>query len=572
MTRNGVMSLQLLPFRTIKVDPAVSTSFSVLLGIVGLVLVIACVNTANLLLGRSVSRRREFAVRRAVGASRWDLVRQAITETLLIAVAAGACAVVAAVWGLEWLSAAKPMNASGFWSQYARTFDYFRATLDARVLAFNFGVAFAIGIVAGLMPALYASDVDLNEALKLHAEGSNRGFRARSGRGALVLIELTLSLILLISAGLMARSFARAATIDLGFQPRGVVAMAASLERKPVAVYRELLTRISAIPGVEGATLVSAVPQGLGMSNIAMEIEGRAAPTERVRADLNVVTPEAFSTLGIRTIAGRTFTADDRENTVRVAVVSGAFARAAWPGQNPIGRHIRSPLRVAYGNSTDWTTVIGVVDDALYGAVDEPRQAVLYLSAWQPLGTPTGVSIGADTIVLRTGLSTDAAAAAVRAALRSVDPAAPISDIGSMEARVNRATSKYRFSGVMVGALGLLALVVAAIGTYAVIAFAVASRTREIGIRVALGATPRDVVGLVMGAGLRLTFAGAALGVIGAYAGSRLLSSMLLGVTPHDPVTFAVVPAVLVAVALAACYMPARRALSVDPVIALKSE
>ena len=572
MTRNGIMSLQMLSFRTIKVDPAVSASFTVLLGIVCLVLLIACANTANLLLGRSVARRREFAVRRALGATRWEIVRQTITETLLIALVAGACGIVAAVWGLEWLSAAKPMNASGFWSQYARTFDYFRATLDARVLAFNFAVALVVGILAGLMPAVSASNVDLNEALKQHTGGSSRGFRALSGRGALVLGELTLSLILLISAGLMARSFERAATIDLGFQPYGVVAMATSLEWKPVAVYRDLLTRVSTIPGVNGAALMSAVPQGLGMSSMAMEIEGRSARTDRIRADVNVVTPGAFSTLGIRTVAGRTFTADDREDTVRVAVVNGAFARAAWPGQNPIGRHMRSPLRVAFGDAKNWTTVIGVVDDALYGAVDEPRQPVLYLSAWQPLGTPAAVSIGADVIVVRTELSAGGAAAAVRAAVRAVDPAAPISDIASMEERVDRATSKYRFSGVMVGALAMLALVVAAIGTYAVIAFAVASRTREIGIRIALGATRRDVLGLVMDAGVRLVLAGSALGVAGAYAGSRVLSSMLLGVTPHDPETFVIVPAVLVLVALTACYMPARRALSVDPVVALKSE
>jgi predicted permease len=490
---------------------------------------------------------------------------------LVIALAAGACAIVVAVWGLDWLSAAKPMNTSGFWSQYARTFDYFRVTLDARVLAFNFGAALAVGILAGLIPAAYASDVDLNESLKQPTGGSSRSFRALSGRGALVLAELALSLMLLVCGGLLTRSFLRAATIDLGFQPRGVVVMDASLERRPVAVYRDLLTRVSAIPGVKRTALMSAVPQGLGMSSIAMEIEGRAR-ADRVRANLNVVTPEAFAALGISTIGGRTFTADDREGTARVAVVSDAFARAAWPGQNPIGRHIRSPLRVAYGNSNDWTTVIGVVDDALYGAVDEPRQPVLYLSAWQPLGTPTAVSIGADAIVLRTDLSADAAAAAVRAALRAVDPAAPISDIASMQERVDRATSKYRFSGVVVGALAILSLAVAAIGTYAVIAFAVASRTREIGIRIALGATRRDVVGLVMSGGVRLTLAGAALGITGAYVGSRVLSSMLLGITPHDPVTFVAVPAVLVLVALAASYVPARRALTVDPVIALKSE
>lgn len=571
MTRNGVMSLQLLPLRMIKVDPAVSTSFTVLLGIVGLVLLIACTNTANLLLGRSVAHHREFAVRRALGASKWEIVRQTITETLLIGLAAGVGATVAAVWGLDWLSDAKPMNASGFWSQYARTFDYFRATLDARVLAFNFGAALAIGILAGLVPALYASDVDLNDALKQHTSGSSRGFRAVSGRGALVLAELALSVVMLICAGLLIRSFVRAATVDLGFQPRGVVAMTASLERKPATVYRDLLGRVSAIPGVERAALMSAVPQGFGMSSLAVQIEGRVR-TDLVRVNVNVVTPEAFATLGIRTMAGRIFTADDREDTSRVAVINAAFARTAWPGQSPIGRHIRSPLRVAYGNSGDWTTVIGVVDDVLYGAVDEPRQPVLYLSAWQPLGTPTAVSIGADVIVLRTKLAADTAAAAVRAALRAVDPAAPLNDIASMQERVDRATSKYRFSGVMVGVLAILALAVAAIGTYAVIAFAVASRTREIGIRIALGATRRDVVRLVMSTGVRLTLAGTALGVAGAYAGSRVLSSVLLDVTPHDPATFAVAPTVLVLVALAASYVPARGALTLDPVIALKTE
>ena len=212
------------------------------------------------------------------------------------------------------------------------------------------------------------------------------------------------------------------------------------------------------------------------------------------------------------------------------------------------------------------------MDDALYGPIDEPRAPMMYLSAWQPLGTPSVVSLGADTIVLRPRWSRDAAAAAVREAVRAVDPSAPISDVATMQDRVDRATAKYRFAGIMVGALAVLALFVAAIGTYAVIAFAVASRTREIGIRVALGATRRDVVGLVMSGGVRLIFAGVSLGVAGAYASSRAVSSLLFGVTPHDPATFFAISMVLIIVALVGAYLPARRALRVDPVVALRSE
>ncbi len=571
LLRHGTMSLQLLPFRRIKLDPAVSASFTVLLGIVGLVLLIACANAANLLLGRSVARRREFAVRRALGASRFDIVRQTLVETMLMALAAPACALVAAVWTIDWLAVAKPMNASGFWSQYARTFDYFRATLDSRVLAFNFAAAIAIGLLAGLVPAFYASDVNLSEVLKQNAGGSARGFRALSGRGALVLTELSLSLVLLVSAGLMARSFARATTIDLGFEPRGAVAMTASMGRKPVSAYRDLLARVSAIPGVERAALMEAVPMVPGMSTLRFEIDGRPAP-DRVAAGVNVVTPGALTTLGIRVVEGRTFTDDDREDMPRVALVDRAFARAAWPGQSAVGQHVRTTLRVANGGAKEWTTVIGVVDDTQYGAIDEPRAPVIYLSAWQPLGTPSAVSLGADTIVLQTRLTMDRAASAVREAVRAVDPSAPISDVATMQERIDGATAKYRFAGILVGALAVLALFVATIGTYAVIAFAVASRTREIGIHVALGATRRDVVGLVMRGGVRLIFAGVALGVAGACASSRALSSLLFGVTPHDPWTFVTVSLLLITVALIAAYVPARRAVRVDPLVALRSE
>jgi putative ABC transport system permease protein len=369
--KDGRMLIDLLPLRTVKVDPAITRSFGILLAAVGFVLLIACANTANLLLGRAVSRQNEFAVRRALGASTRNIMRQVLVESLVLASAAGVAALVVSMWTLEWLSAVKPMNATGFWSQYSRTFDYFAVSLDPRMLVFNFAVALGVGLVFGLLPGLQASRSDLNDALKQRSGPSRSSFGGVTVRGALVVAEVSLSLVLLVCAGLTIRSFARATTADLGFQPAQLVMMTAATERKPVSFYQELLSRVSGIAGVQSAALIGGAPLSSATSRGPIEIEGRPQ-TDRVQADFNVVTPGVFTTLGMRRVAGRLFTDDDRDNAPRVAVVNRTFAAAAWPGEDAIGKHVRHGFRLPGGDPLQWTTVIGVVDDVANGPLEEP--------------------------------------------------------------------------------------------------------------------------------------------------------------------------------------------------------
>ena len=569
-TKNGQELFQLVPFKDTKVDPEISRSFVILLAAVGFVLLIACANTANLLLGRAVTRQAEFGIRVALGASRGTVIRQVLVESLLLAAMAGLAAMAVSFWTLRWLSSVKPMNAMGFWSQYARTFDYFDVALNPRVAAFNFAIALGVGILFGLLPARQAAKVDLHESLKQRAAP---GFGRLHARGLLVLAEIAFSLVLLVCAGLMVRSFARAAAADLGFESEGVVTMTASIQgRRPLTYYRELLERMKGIPGVEGASLAGGVPISGGTSSGPVEIQGRPKGEPGVRANMNVVTPAFFDIFRIRRVAGRLLTDEDRESAPRAAVVSRAFAQAAWPGQDPIGRHVRHGFRVAFGDPKAWTTVVGVVEDVTYGTLEEPKGPIIYIPAWQPLGTPEAISLGPSTIALRTSLPTAAVVASVRAELRALDSTAPLYDIATMTDRAAGITARYRYSTAMMSTLAVLALLLAAIGTYAVMAYAVTTRTREIGIRVALGARPEEILGLVLGGSLKLTGAGLVVGLAASLAASRVLGNLLYGVAPNDPATFAAIAVLMTAVALVAAYLPARRAMRVDPVVALRTE
>ena len=564
---DGKESFRLRPFRDTKIDPAVSRSFVILLAAVGFVLIIACANTANLLLGRAIRRQGEFAVRLALGASRRDIMRQVLVESLVLASIAGIAALLVARWTVAWLTTAKPMNVTGFWSQYARTFDFFDVSLDPRIAAFNFAIALGVGVLFGVLPARQAARMELNDALKLRTGSSRFGARA-----ALVLAEIAFSVVLLASAGLMVRSFANAANADLGFQPDRVVSMTVAMQtRKPVTFYREFLDGVRALPGVESAALATEAPLSGGASVGPVEIEGRPKKEFEVRAGINQVTPGFFATLGMKTVAGRTLEDTDRENANRVAVVSAAFAREAWPGQDAVGKRFRHDFRVAFGDPKAWTTVVGVVADAVYGTLEDPNTPMFYLPAWQPLGTPAAMALAPDTIVVKTSTPASAIAGA-RRVLLAMDPASPIYDAATMDERAQKVASRYRYSSAMMTALAALALALAAIGTYGVIAFAVATRTREIGIRMALGARPSDVLTMLFGNGMKLTAAGLALGLAGAFAAARTMTTMLFGVTAHDPWTFTTIAALMASVAGLATYLPARRAVATDPTAALRAE
>jgi predicted permease len=565
--RDGRELFQLRPFRDTKIDPAVSRSFLVLLAAVGFVLVIACANTANLLLGRAVRRQGEFAVRLALGASRADVRRQVIVESLVLSVIAGAAALLVARGVLAWLTTAKPMNVTGFWSQYGRTFDFFDVSLDPRVAAVNFAVALGVGVLFAMLPARRAARMELNDALKLRTAGAHLGVR-----GLLVLAEIAFSVVLLASAGLMVRSFANAANARLGFEPAQIVTMSVAMQkRKTFAFYHEVVERLRALPGVDSAALATGAPLGGGLSSGPVTIEGRPAKDAAVRSGINVVTPAYFSSLRMKVLSGRTFTDEDLAGAPRVAVISQRFAREAWPGQEALGKRFRHAFRVAFGSADDWTTVVGVVDDAVYDTLEDPMMPVFYLPAAQPLGTPAAMSMAPDTIVVRTS-SPAPVIAGVRQVLQRMDPASPVHDVLSLDERVRKATSRYRYSSAMMGALAALALALAAIGTYGVIAYSVATRTREIGIRMALGARPGELMRMLLGSGMKLTAAGLAIGLAGALAAARTMTSMLFGVTPHDPWTFAAIAAVIASVAGLATYVPARRAMRIEPTRALRQE
>ena len=554
---------QLVPLKNLRVNAEVSRSFVLLLAAVGFVLLIACANSASLLLGRAVARQKDFAVRRALGAGRFAILRQVTVETILMAIAAGTTGLAVAYWSIDWLTTARPANSSGFWAQYVRTFDYFSISLDATVLLFNFGLAIAVGCLFGLAPAWQASRASLSDALKHGAAGAvlvRRG--SLTARGALVLAEIALSLVLMIGAGLMVKSFVRAANADLGLNPENVITMTmAPSGRKPPAFYYELLSRIQALPGTESAALSTATPMGTSGWESRLTVDGRPADAPGIRTMINVVTPDFMATHGIRIGHGRGLGAPDTAGT-RVAVVSQAFADAAWPGQQAIGRRVR--------HEGEWHEVVGIAIDAIVSTLEEPRKNVLYVPLRQQ---PSADSFMVpNAISVRSATDGHSMARAVQGQLRELDAAAPVFNIVPMRERVDRVTARYRYSAVLMTALAALAVLLAAIGTYGVIAYAVTARTREIGIRMALGAKPGEVLRLVLGGGLRLATAGIVMGLLGAYLATRLLSASLYGVSPGDAGTFVAIATLMAVVAGLASYVPARRAMRVDPVIALRAE
>jgi putative ABC transport system permease protein len=563
--RPGEERYRVVPLKDLKIDADVRRSFVLLLGAVGFVLLIACANTAGLLLGRAVARQREFAVRRALGAGRARIVRQVAIESLLVSLAAGAAALGVAWLALDWLTAVRPANTSGFWAQYARTFTYFDVSLDLRVLAFNFVLAIGGGLLFGMAPAWQASRGDLNGVLKRGTGASAAGFRGISARHALVAAEIALSLVLLTAAGLMTRSFAAASTRDLGFDPDGVLTMTiAPSGSRAAPFYYDLLERVQGLPGVERAALSVAVPLGPGGFVGPVEIEGRPR-NEGPRGALNLVTPDFAGTYRMRLVEGRWFHEGDLTGPP-VTVVSRALAEAAWPGQSAVGKRIRSDLA-----TREWMEVVGVLDHVTYTSLEDAPASLVYAPVWRP-ANPKPLFNAPTTISVRTTVEPNAMARAIGAQVQALDATAPVYGVLAMSERAQRVTARYRYSMVLMLALAGLALLLSAMGTYGVMAYTVAMRTREIGIRMALGAGPRDVLGEILGGGLRLAAVGILAGAGAALLATRLLTALLYGVSPADPATFAAGAVVMVGVAGLASYLPARRAMRVDPVVALRVE
>jgi putative ABC transport system permease protein len=557
--------ISLIPLKDTKIDPLIRRAFLILLAAVGFMLLIACANVANLSLTRAIGRRKEFAVRMALGAGRWRIIRQVLTENLMLAVLGAAAGLIVALWGISWLVAARPVNDIGFWSQYARTFDYFRVGFDLRVLAFNLVLGAGAGIAFGILPALQVAKQSVNVTLK---EGAGAGFgfrRGLSARGALVVAQLALSLTLLTGAGLAIKSFWKLISVKLGFDPQNVMTMSLGTESQGLEFYRELLERTRRLPGVESVSLAGATPFGNGNRG-RIEIEGRASEEIGQSPCLfNVITPDYFKTFRIPVLQGRVFGEQDRVGAPRVAVISRSTARLFWRNESPLGSRVKSPFRTSYKTDEQWIEIVGVVEDVKYGAPEEEFEPVIYLSQLQP--TLTG-----DRLALRVSGDPAPVIAAIRKEVYALDKTVAVYGVVSMSERIAKVVSRHRFSAWLMGAFAAVALTLAAVGIYCVANYAASARTHEIGVRIALGAQTRDIARLIVSGGATLIGAGMLFGLILAFVATRVLKSQLYGVETNDPLTFLAVSLALAVVGIAACYIPARRAAKVDPLQALRHE
>ncbi|HEX8354383.1 MAG TPA: ABC transporter permease [Pyrinomonadaceae bacterium] len=533
----------------------------VLLGAVGFVLLISCVNVANLLMARSAGRRKEMALRAALGAGRPRIIRQLLTESLLLAVIGGALGLLISGWCVEALVALSPPNLIGAG----------QVGVNMTVLAFTLGVSLLTGLAFGVVPAVETSRLNLSETLKESSRGSVGGGHAgRALRGALVVIEIALSLVLLVGAGLMVRSFMRLQAVNPGFDASNLLTMRVMLPQakytepgRQIEFFRRATERIRALPGVRSASVVSALPFADIGSATSFTVEGRPAPAagERLTTDVRVADENYFRTMNIPVVAGRTFTEQEAVEDRRVAVVNEAMARRYFPGDDPVGKRIL----VSMAGEPVPTEIIGVVGDARYDKLEGELRPMVY---W----TPPRLTYPSMTFVVRTGGDPASLGPAAVLEIRSVDKEQPVSDVRTMESWLAESTARTRFGTLLLGAFACAALLLAAVGVYGVISYSVAQRRNEIGIRMALGAQGRDVVRLVVGQGMMPVLAGVGLGLLGALALTRVLSGLLYGVAATDPATFAANALLLTAVSLAACYIPARRATRVDPLTALRRE
>ena len=536
-----------------------------LLGAVGLVLLIACANVANLLLARGASRRKEIALRTALGASRGRIVRQLLTESVLIAASGGAGGLALARWAVDLLIGISPDSIPRLRE----------VTIDLRVMLFTAGVSLATGVLFGLVPALRASRPDINNTLK---EGGRSGaaVHGRSGR-ALVVAEISLSLVLLVGAGLLLRSFARLSHVEPGFGASDLLTFRLSLQPahyatfvKGNAFYEDLFDRLRALPQVRALAAINYLPfSGQGGSR-SMFIEGREVkrPEDRLDEQIRIITDGFFAAMQIPLAAGREFTPRDTLSSARVAVINESLARKHWPNESPIGK------RIAFSTSdAKWYEIVGVSRDVKDRGLDRAARAEVYVPFRQPIFNPPydNWTVRPMYVVVRAADPLTFATTA-RAVLGQVDRDQPISDVRSMEQRIGRSLASRRLNTVLLAIFALLALTLAAIGIYGIVAYSVTERTHEIGVRLALGAQRRDVIAMVVGQGMTLTATGAVVGVAAALVLTRLMSTLLFGVSAVDPATFLAIPCLLMAVALLACYVPARRATRVDPLQALRSE
>jgi putative ABC transport system permease protein len=533
-----------------------------LLGAVGLVLLIACANVANLLLARAAVRQKEIALRVALGASRSRLIRQFLTESILLGILGGILGLVLSVVGIKLLTAFIPPNIPQVKA----------ITIDAKVLGFTLLVSLLTGVIFGLAPAIQSSVFNPNEALKEGGRDSTSGSRGNRIRGLLIIGEVAVSLVLLIGAGLLINSFLRLRNVDPGFRTDKLLTMKIVLpdikyrERaQRSAFYSDLTRRIEAVPGVKSAAVTTNLPLYKQGNSIGIVIEGRPEPPpgQELIVATRVISPKYFETMSIPLLRGRQFGAEDTEKSPGVVVINETMARRYWPGEDPVGKRL-SPGRPE--SPSDWMQIIGVVKDVRqFDLIADPKTQ-MYLSYEQ-----VGFFAPRD-LVVKTDVEPLSLAAAVRQTVWQIDKDQPVSNIRTMEEIAAESVARQRFSMLLLAIFAGVALLLAAVGIYGVMSYSVAQRRNEIGIRMALGAQKSDVLKLTVGQGLKLVLTGVVFGLVGAFMLTRLMSSLLFGVGATDPTTFVSISLVLIGVALLASYIPARRATRVDPLVALRYE
>ena len=555
-TNSGI---NLVPLRT-QFSGQIRKALLILLGAVGFVLLIACANVANLLLARGVSRQKEFGVRAALGAGRARIVRQLLTESLILAVLGGGLGLLLAWQGTDLLIALSPPE----------LFGSSHVGMNTPVLLFTLGVSLLTGIIFGLVPAFEATRFELHESLKEGGKNIGGGARSHRLRGAFVAVEIALAFVLLIGAGLLIKSFSRLESIDPGFDARNVLTMTVSVppwkydnDRKIIDFFKQSVSQLQTLPDVEAVGAINTLPFNGPHSGTNVEIEGRSKrpPGQELKTGVCVTDANYFGAMKIPLKNGRLFTEQEATEERHVVVVNETFARENLPGEDPIGKRVTIYMK----DENVPTEIIGVVADSKHTTLDGEPEAMAY---WPH----PELVYSSMTFVIRTRGDASSLAGAARNVIHTLDPQQPIGDVTTMERLLAKSIASSRFNTVLLGVFALVALALAVVGTYGVMSYAVTQRTHEFGIRMALGAGTVDVLKLVLRRGMTLVVVGLLFGLAGAVGLTRLMTTLLFEVNPTDAVTFAIVSISLIVVALLACYIPARRATKVSPLVALRYE
>jgi putative ABC transport system permease protein len=536
----------------------------ILLGVVGFVLLIACANVTNLLLTRVTARRKELTIRIALGASRWRVARQLLTESLLLAAIGGTLGSLLAISGVKLLETLVPDSLS-----QARA-----VTIDGRVLAFCISISLLTGLLCSLLPVLQVSGINLVGSLKEGGQSSGAGEARHRLRGMLVVVELALTLVLLTGAGLLIRSFYRLSNVEPGFDSNSVLTLRMQLSGpqygdpvKRRAFYTQMLQQVQVLPGVQAAGVITQLPLTTEGLHFSFSLEGQPplAAANLPQAVFRVISNDYFRALGIPLLRGRSFIQQDTAETQAVAVINRTMAERFWPGQDAIGQR----LKIGSSDSPNpWMTIVGVVGDVRQTSMDQTLKSEMYVSYQQDrrfFAVPRDLAV-------RTVGDPLSLTSALRAEIWKLDKDLPLFRVQTMEQIVSKSVSERRFNMTLLGIFALLALILAIVGIYGVMSYVTAQRTHEIGIRISLGATAGDVLSLVMRRGLLLTICGVMFGIIGALALTRVMKGLLFDVSATDPLTFISIASLLTTVSLLACYLPARGATKVNPLEALRSE